>query len=61
MDGEVAAGFENVAYAPIWSFAPTVHRILPGIDRDLDIVIAGNFNHDIQWERSPWLARIPVL
>src|SRR5206468_2932754 len=55
------AGFENVAYAPIWSFAPHVHRVIPGVDRDLDIVIVGNFNHDVQWERAPWLARIARL
>lgn len=54
-------GFPRVRYAPLWGFDPRLHRRLPGVERDLDIVMAGNFNHDIQRERAPWLARIASL
>jgi len=56
-----ALGFENVAYAPQWGFDPLLHQPVPGVERDLDIVLAGNFNHDVQWERAPWLFRVARL
>ncbi len=54
-------GFPRVRYAPLWGFDPRLHRRLPHVHRDLEIVMAGNFNHDIQRERAPWLARIARL
>jgi tetratricopeptide (TPR) repeat protein len=54
-------GFENVHTAPLWSFDPELHRPLPHTPRDLDIVLVGNFNHDIQRERAKWLARVARL
>ncbi|MGC8668451.1 MAG: glycosyltransferase family protein [Chthonomonadales bacterium] len=53
--------FPRVRYAPLWGFDPRLHRRLPEVHRDLDIVMAGNFNHDIQRERAPWLARVARL
>ncbi len=29
--------------------------------RDIDILMIGNFNHAVQWERAPWLARVAAL
>lgn len=56
-----SAGFRNVAYAPLWFYNPALHRRLPDVERDLDIVMVGNFNHDIQRERARWLARVARL
>ncbi|HXG25182.1 MAG TPA: hypothetical protein VNJ09_11545, partial [Chthonomonadales bacterium] len=47
-----SAGFRNVAYAPLWFYNPALHRRLPDVERDLDIVMVGNFNHDVQRERA---------
>jgi len=55
------AGFENVCYAPLWAFDPLLHRRMPEVQRDLDIVMVGNFNHDVQRERARWLARVAKL
>lgn len=52
------AGFENVHYAPLWGFDPQLHRRIPDVPRDLDIVMVGNFNHEVQREREKWLARV---
>jgi tetratricopeptide (TPR) repeat protein len=51
-------GFDNVVYAPLWGYDPRVFRRLPGVKRDLDIVLVGNFNHEVQRERARWLARV---
>ena len=29
--------------------------------RDIDVLMIGNFNHAVQWERAPWLARVARL
>jgi len=54
-------GFANAVSAPLWSFDPDLHRRLPGVERDIDILLIGNFNHDIQHERVRWLARVARL
>lgn len=54
-------GHERVEYAPLWAFDPNLHRVLPDVERDIDILMVGNFNHAVQWERSRWLARIARL
>jgi tetratricopeptide (TPR) repeat protein len=54
-------GFPNVHYSPLWAFDPETHRRMPGVHRDLDIVMVGSFNHAVQWERSRWLARVARL
>src|SRR5262249_29045067 len=54
-------GYENVRYAPQWAYNPDLHRRLPGVERDLDIVMIGNFNHEVQRERAKWLARVARL
>jgi len=56
-----ALGFSNVVSAPLWSFDPELHRYLPDVERDIDILLVGNFNHDIQRARAQWLARVARL
>lgn len=57
-----AAGFPNVRYVPLWGYDPIRHRRLSGgEERDLDIVMVGNFNHEVQRERALWLARVAKL
>ncbi len=55
------AGYENVAYARLWAYDPAVHRRMEGVERDLDIVMVGSFNHDVQQERARWLGRLAKL
>ena len=68
-------GFDNVLHGLLWAFDPAKHRRLSdapntadrGDDngnaprRDIDILMIGNFNHAVQWERAPWLARVAAL
>jgi tetratricopeptide (TPR) repeat protein len=56
-----AAGYENVRYARLWAYDPGVHRRLSGVERDLDVVLVGSFNHEVQKERAKWLARVAKL
>ena len=54
-------GFDNICYSPLWAFDPVLHRRLPNIVRDIDVLMIGNFNHGIQSERAKWLARVARL
>jgi len=54
-------GHRRVEYVPLWAYYPELHRTLPDSERDIDILMVGNFNHAVQWERSRWLARIARL
>lgn len=54
-------GFTNVHYARLWGYNPTLHRRLPDVERDIDILMIGNLNHSVQRERSFWLARVARL
>lgn len=56
-----AAGLQNVRYAPLWAFDPRVHRRMPGVERDLDVVMIGSLNYNVQRERSRWVARVAKL
>ncbi|HLK55177.1 MAG TPA: glycosyltransferase [Chthonomonadaceae bacterium] len=50
-----------IRYAPIWAHDPAIHRRLPDVERDIDILMLASFNHHVQWERAPWLARVARL
>jgi tetratricopeptide (TPR) repeat protein len=54
-------GFENVVYAPFFSYDPQKQHLMPDVERDLDIVMIGNFHADIQKGRAPWIARVAGL
>lgn len=56
-----AAGFPNVRSAPLWAFDPNLHRLLPDTERDLDIVLIGSFNPNVQRERMRWIGRVAGL
>lgn len=55
------AGYADVHYAPLWAFHPSLHRRLPNIARDIDVLMIGNFNHSIQNDRARRLARVAKL
>lgn len=61
IDGLRRVGFTNLHVSNFFGFDPILHRRLEGVERDLDIVMIGNFNHDVQHERSRWLARVARL
>jgi tetratricopeptide (TPR) repeat protein len=54
-------GFPNVYESSFFGYDPALHRQQEGVERDLDIVLIGNFNHEVQGERSRWLARVARL
>lgn len=54
-------GFPNVIPALLWAYDPELHRCLPSSNRDIDVLMIGNFNHAVQQERSLWLARVARL
>ncbi len=54
-------GFPRVESTPLWSFDPDLHRRLPELDRDIDILLIGNFNHEVQRDRAWWLGRVARL
>ena len=60
-------GYAHVLHSLLWAFDPQKHRRLSGLEgseaqaRDIDVLMIGNFNHAVQWERAPWLARVAGL
>ncbi len=54
-------GFDNVHYSRLWGYDPKQHYVMPGVERDIDILMMGNLNHVVQRERSYWLARVAKL
>lgn len=54
-------GFPRVNEAALWCYDPAIHRRLPAVERDIDILLIGNLNHDVQRARAPWLARVARL
>lgn len=55
------AGFQDVIHGLLWAQDPALHRILPNVERDIDVLMIGNFNHAVQQERALWLARVARL
>ena len=55
------AGFKSIRYGRLWGYNPNLHRRLPDVERDIDILMLGNFNHAIHRERARWLARVARL
>lgn len=54
-------GLPNVHPAPIWSHDPALHRVIPGVERDIDLLMIGNLHQDIHRIRSQWIARVARL
>ncbi len=61
------AGFERVLPALLWGYHPQLHRPAFPSDfsgtetKDIDLLMIGSFNHEIQRERARWLARTARL
>ena len=56
-----ASGYGNAHYARFWGVNPDVHKILPGIERDIDILFIGSLNAAVWEERNRWLDRLARL
>ncbi len=57
-------GLAPVVSALLWAQHPNAHRMTtpPGsLERDIDILLIGNLNHDVQYKRAPLLRRISSL
>ena len=37
---------------------PTLHKVLPGMERDIDLLFIGSLNAAVWEERNRWLERI---
>ncbi|MTV50387.1 glycosyltransferase [Heliobacillus mobilis] len=48
-------GFDHVSYSPLYSFEPQVHFDNGKDERDIDVSLVGNINHEVQYDRSFWL------
>lgn len=61
--GEVlkANGYENTHFARFWGVNPQAHRVLPGIERDIDVLFIGSLNPAVWEERNRWLDRLARL
>ena len=46
---------------PVFSFDPSVHRRITGSPRDIDVLFLGSMNHEVQVDRTRWLARLAAL
>jgi tetratricopeptide (TPR) repeat protein len=42
----------------LWSFDPALHRPVPGVPRDIDVLFVGALNADLWWERAAWVRRV---
>jgi tetratricopeptide (TPR) repeat protein len=54
-------GYSHALYARLWGVNPAVHRRLPEIERDIDVLFIGSINPDIWSERNRWLERLAQL
>lgn len=55
------AGFSNVLQGLLWAYQPELHRVLEGVERDIDVLLVGSFNHGVHQDRARWLARVARL
>lgn len=56
-----AGGYENAVFARLWGVNPELHRVLPDVEKDIDILFIGSLNADVWEERNRWLDRIARL
>ncbi len=57
-------GLQPAATSLLWAQHPTTHLLTnppSSKERDIDILLIGNLNHDVQYRRAPLLARIARL
>ncbi len=56
-----ASGYANTRFARFWGVDPDLHRVLPDIARDIDVLFIGSLNGEIWEERNRWVARLARL
>src|SRR5579864_4370910 len=56
-----SSGYENAIFARIWGASPSLHRILPEVEKDIDVLFIGAMNPYVWGERNRWLARLARL
>jgi tetratricopeptide (TPR) repeat protein len=54
-------GLTNVHHWRAYTFDPAIHRRLPGVARDIDLLFIGNPNVALYPDRERWLARAAAL
>ena len=56
-----AMGFEHAEFARLWGADPKLHRRLPNVERDIDVLFIGAMNPSVWLERNRWLDRLAKL
>ena len=56
-----ANGYENAVFARFWGVDPQMHRVLPNVKRDIDVLFIGSLQSEIWGERNRWLDRLAAL
>ena len=56
-----ASGYLNAHFARFWGANPDVHKTLPDVKRDIDILFIGSLNAAVWEERNRWLDRLARL
>jgi tetratricopeptide (TPR) repeat protein len=56
-----ASGYENTRFCRLWGVRPELHRTLPEIKKDIDILFIGSLNPAVWEERNRWVARLARL
>jgi hypothetical protein len=53
-----ASGYANARFARLWGVDPQLHRMLPDVQKDIDVLFIGSLNAAIWEERNRWLDRL---
>lgn len=56
-----AVGYRNARFCRFWGIDPKEHRLLPGTERDIDILFVGTLLSAVWGERNRWLERVARL
>lgn len=56
-----AGGGPNARFARFYAASPEQHRLLAGVERDIDVLFVGVLNQAVWGERNRWLARLARL
>ncbi|HLK56632.1 MAG TPA: glycosyltransferase [Chthonomonadaceae bacterium] len=56
-----ASGYENAFFARFWGADPKLHRILPDVAKDIDVLFIGSLNASVWEERNRWIDRLAGL
>ncbi|HZO89409.1 MAG TPA: glycosyltransferase [Chthonomonadaceae bacterium] len=56
-----ASGYANAKFARFWGANPQLHRILPEVEKDIDVLFIGSLNAAVWGERNRWVDRLARL